>query len=79
MRPKRGGKKNIQEGKEICRGHTGCPGVTVAGCGRLCFLALWGCDASCPSVSLAVSGAVGLVVAMTLPGHPDTNKQSSVA
>lgn len=54
--------------------------VTVAGrCGGLCFLALLGCDASCPPVSLAVSGTVGLVVAVTLPGHPHTDKQCSVA
>lgn len=58
---------------------TGSWPVTVAGCGSFCFLARLGCDASCPLVSLAVSGTMGFVVAMTLPGHPDTNKQCPVA
>lgn len=52
--------------------------VTMTGCGRPCFLALLRCDASCSPVLLAVAGAVGLVVAMALPRHPDTNKQGPV-
>lgn len=50
----------------------------MTGCGRLCSFALLRCDASCSPVFLAVAGAVGLVVAMALPRHPDTNKQSPV-
>lgn len=53
--------------------------VTMTGGGRLSFLALLRNDASCSSVSLAVPGAVGLVVTVALPGHPNPYKQSPVA
>lgn len=55
-----------------------CMCGTMSGCGRLSCLALLCCDASCPSVFLAVPRAVGLVVTMALPGHPYTHKQSPV-
>lgn len=51
--------------------------VTMTGGG--CLLALLGRDASGSSVSLAVSGAVGLVVAVALPGHPNPYEQGPVA
>lgn len=35
-------------------------------------------DASRSLLSLAVSGAVGLVVAVTLSGHPNADEQSPV-
>ena len=53
--------------------------VTMTSGGRLSFLALLCCEASCPSVSLAVPGAVGLVVTVALSGHPNSHKQSPVA
>lgn len=48
------------------------------GC-HLSFPTLLNRDASCSSVSLAVSGTMGLVVTMALPGHPNPYKQGPVA
>lgn len=63
--------------KKLCLGRI-FVWVTMTGCGRPCFLTLLRCDASSSPVFLAVAGTVGLVVAMALPRHPDTNKQSPV-
>ena len=50
--------------------------MTGGNCHRLFTLLCY--DAPRSLLSLAVSGAVGLVVAVTLPGHPDAYKQSPV-
>lgn len=56
-----------------------CVCVTMTGGGHIGFFTLLCCDATCSPVSLAVPGAMSLVVTMALPGHPNPYKQSPVA